>query len=124
MAYQVGVVRRRRFQLRFPCLLRAEIAKGEGYYNYEICRIGVEELSGRSVFYKDVNGDVFHTYSSFGRGGEDVLGTYRLLDLVPKGRDETGPNRNLSDWVRHHDRYGDRGFVAPTGRWVPEASES
>ncbi len=99
-----------------------EITKGEGYYNYEIRKIGVDELSGRSVFYKNVNGDVFHTYSSYGRGGEDLLGTYRLLDLVPKGRDETGPNRNLSDWVRHHDRYGDRGFVAPTGRWVPEAS--
>jgi predicted dithiol-disulfide oxidoreductase (DUF899 family) len=101
-----------------------EITKGEGYYNYEIRKIGVDELSGRSVFYKNVNGDVFHTYSSYGRGGEDLLGTYRLLDLVPKGRDETGPNRNLSDWVRHHDRYGDRGFVAPTGRWVREASRS
>jgi predicted dithiol-disulfide oxidoreductase (DUF899 family) len=83
-----------------------EIAKGLGYYNYEMRKIGIEELSGRSVFYKDPNGDVFHTYSSYGRGGEDMLGTYRLLDLVPKGRDETGPNRNLTDWVRHHDRYG------------------
>jgi predicted dithiol-disulfide oxidoreductase (DUF899 family) len=101
-----------------------EIAKGEGYYNYGIRKVGIDELSGRSVFYKDVNGDVFHTYSSYGRGGEDLLGTYRLLDLVPKGRDETGPNRNLSDWVRHHDRYGDRGFVAPIGRWVPEAPRS
>jgi predicted dithiol-disulfide oxidoreductase (DUF899 family) len=100
-----------------------EIAKGESYYNYEIRKIGIDELSGRSVFYKDTNGDVFHTYSSYGRGGEDLLGTYRLLDLVPKGRDETGPNRNLSDWVRHHDRYGDRGSVAPTGRWVPETSQ-
>ena len=99
-----------------------EIAKGEGYYNYEIRKIGIDELSGRSVFYKDAHGDVFHTYSSYGRGGEDMLGTYRLLDLVPKGRDETGPNGNLSDWVRHHDRYGDRGFVAATGRWVSEAS--
>ena len=85
-----------------------EIAKGEGYYNYETRKIGVEELSGRSVFYKDMNGDVFHTYSSYGRGGEDLLGTYRLLDLVPKGREETGPNHNLTDWVRHHDRYGDQ----------------
>ena len=99
-----------------------EIAKGEGYYNYEIRKIGIDELSGRSVFYKDAHGDVFHTYSSYGRGGEDMLGTYRLLDLVPKGSDETGPNGNLSDWVRHHDRYGDRGFVAATGRWVSEAS--
>jgi predicted dithiol-disulfide oxidoreductase (DUF899 family) len=100
-----------------------EIGAGQGYYNYEMRKIGIDEMSGRSVFYKDPNGDVFHTYSSYGRGGEDVLVTYRLLDLVPKGRDETGPNRNLSDWVRHHDRYGDRGFVAPTGRWVPEGSQ-
>ena len=82
-----------------------EIAKGEAYYNYETRKIGIDELSGNSVFYKDVNGDVFHTYSSYGRGGEDMLGTYRFLDLVPKGRDETGPNHNLTDWVRHHDRY-------------------
>jgi predicted dithiol-disulfide oxidoreductase (DUF899 family) len=82
-----------------------EIARGEAYYNYEMRKIGIDELSGRSVFYKDENGDVFHTYSSYGRGGEDVLGTYRLLDIVAKGRDENGPNRNLTDWVRHHDRY-------------------
>jgi predicted dithiol-disulfide oxidoreductase (DUF899 family) len=85
-----------------------EIAKGEGYYNYEMRKIGIDEMSGRSVFHKDPTGEVFHTYSSYGRGGEDVLGTYRLLDLVPKGRDETGPNGNLTDWVRHHDRYSDQ----------------
>ena len=85
-----------------------EIAKGEVYYNYETRKIGIDELSGNSVFYKDVNGDVFHTYSSYGRGGEDMLSTYRFLDIVPKGRDETGPNGNLTDWVRHHDRYDDQ----------------
>jgi predicted dithiol-disulfide oxidoreductase (DUF899 family) len=82
-----------------------EVARGEAYYNYDTRKIGIDELSGRSVFYKDASGQVFHTYSSFGRGGEDVLGTYRLLDIVPKGRDEAGPGGNLSDWVRHHDRY-------------------
>ena len=85
-----------------------EIAKGQAYYNYETRKIGIDELPGCSVFYEDVDGDVFHTYSSYGRGGEDLLGTYRLLDLVPKGREETGPNHNLTDWVRHHDRYGDQ----------------
>jgi predicted dithiol-disulfide oxidoreductase (DUF899 family) len=99
-----------------------EIDQGNGYYNYEMRKIGIDEMSGRSVFHKDPTDEVFHTYSSYGRGGEDLLVTYRLLDLVPKGRNETGPNRNLSDWVRHHDRYGDRGFVAATGRWVPEVS--
>ena len=99
-----------------------EMQRGAGNYNYETRPIPIEELSGRSVFYKDESGAIFHTYSSFGRGGEDVLGTYRLLDIVPKGRDETGPRGNLSDWVRHHDRYGAAGTVASTGRWQPEAA--
>jgi hypothetical protein len=38
---------------------------------------------------------------------------------MPKGRNETGPNHNLNDWVRHHDRYDTGGYVAPTGRYVP-----
>jgi predicted dithiol-disulfide oxidoreductase (DUF899 family) len=85
-----------------------EIAKGEGYYNYEVREIGIDELSGRSVFYKDAAGDIFHTYSSYGRGGEPFLGTYSYIDITPKGRDET-INGNLTDWVRHHDRYQDDG---------------
>jgi len=95
-----------------------EIGKGEAYYNYEIRKVGIEELSGRSVFYKDENGDIFHTYSSYARGGDLMLGTYNILDLMPKGRNETGPNHNLTDWVRHHDRYDDGGFVDRTGRYV------
>jgi predicted dithiol-disulfide oxidoreductase (DUF899 family) len=83
-----------------------EIAKGEAYYNYEVREIGIDELSGRSVFYRDAAGDIFHTYSSYGRGGESFLGAYSYLDITPKGRDET-VNGNLTDWVRHHDRYHD-----------------
>ena len=82
-----------------------QIAKGETVYNYRRGAGSIEDLSGRSVFYKDADGNVFHTYSSFGRGGEDFLGTYRLLDITPKGRDETGPRHNLTDWVRRHDEY-------------------
>jgi predicted dithiol-disulfide oxidoreductase (DUF899 family) len=84
-----------------------EIARGEAYYNYELQKIGIDELSGRSVFYRDAAGDIFHTYSSFARGGEMFLGTYSFLDITPKGREET-VNGNLTDWVRHHDRYDDQ----------------
>ena len=82
----------------------AEVALGKAYYNYEVRDVGIDELSGRSVFYKDSSGDIFHTYSSYGRGGEMFLGTYHFLDITPKGRDET-INGNLTDWVRHHDKY-------------------
>jgi predicted dithiol-disulfide oxidoreductase (DUF899 family) len=84
-----------------------DIARGEAYYNYELQKIGIDELSGRSVFYRDAAGDIFHTYSSFARGGEMFLGTYSFLDITPKGREET-VNGNLTDWVRHHDRYDDQ----------------
>ena len=95
-----------------------QIARGEAYYNYETRDVPLEDLSGRSVFYKDADGAVFHTYSSYARGGDLLLGTYNILDLMPKGRNETGPNHNLTDWVRHHDRYGAGGVVNATGRYV------
>ena len=46
-------------------------------------------MPGLSVFYKDpISGEIFHTYSTYGRGLDPLVGTYTLLDLVPKGRDE------------------------------------
>ncbi len=95
----------------------AEVA-GQGYYNYEMTEVGIEDLSGLSVFYKDASGDVFHTYSTFGRGGEETLGAYMFLDMTPKGRNEHGPNHNLTDWVRLHDLYEEQGHVDAQGRWV------
>jgi predicted dithiol-disulfide oxidoreductase (DUF899 family) len=59
------------------------------------------------VFHKDANGDIFHTYSTYGRGLESLIGAYSYLDIAPLGRNEHGPRGNLTDWVRHHDRYGD-----------------
>jgi predicted dithiol-disulfide oxidoreductase (DUF899 family) len=82
-----------------------DIGRGRVYYNYEMRELKSEELPGLSVFYQDASGDVFHTYSSYARGAEELLGTYIWLDLTPKGRNETGPSFDLTDWVKHHDRY-------------------
>jgi predicted dithiol-disulfide oxidoreductase (DUF899 family) len=82
-----------------------ETAKGTVYYNYEEREFGSEEAHGISVFAREGT-DVFHTYSSYGRGGDLFLGAYNWLDLVPKGRDEDGLAFTMA-WVRHHDRYGD-----------------
>jgi predicted dithiol-disulfide oxidoreductase (DUF899 family) len=97
----------------------AQLVNGTAFYNYRTGPVPLEDLSGLSVFYKDEAGDIFHTYSSFGRGGEERLGTYVYLDMTPKGRNENGPNHSLADWVRHHDRYGAPGHVSAVGRWVP-----
>jgi len=81
-----------------------EAAKGSQAYNYGSSPYGKEELPGISAFFKDDNGDVFHTYSTYGRGVDVMMGTYRMLDLTPKGRDEIGDAVRMG-WVRHHDRY-------------------
>ncbi|MGD0436412.1 MAG: DUF899 family protein, partial [Bryobacteraceae bacterium] len=81
-----------------------ELAQGEVYYNYGREKFGGEEAPGLSVFTKDATGDVFHTYSSYARGLDILVGAYNFLDLAPKGRDEDGLAFTMA-WVRHHDRY-------------------
>jgi predicted dithiol-disulfide oxidoreductase (DUF899 family) len=84
-----------------------EIAKGEAFHNFALRKVDGDEASGVSVFYMDESGDIFHTYSAFGRGDEELVGAYMFLDLTPKGRNESGPNNDMRDWVRHHDKYVD-----------------
>lgn len=81
-----------------------EVASGHIDYNYGEWPHAYEEWPGISVFYKNDAGEVFHTYSRYGRGVEDMMGTYRMLDLVPKGRDERDVEYKM-EWIRHHDRY-------------------
>ena len=91
---------------------QAELA-GEINYNYGKTRFPVEEAPGLSVFYKDEAGNIFHTYSTYARGLDALVGTYQFLDLVPKGRDEAGLAFSMA-WVRHHDKYGDDYVLNPT----------
>ena len=78
--------------------------KRETYYNYRMEKSAGGERPGISVFYKSENGGIFHTYSAFSRGLENLIGAYALLDMVPKGRDES-TLKNGMDWVRRHDQY-------------------
>ncbi len=84
-----------------------EKTSGKVLYNYEIIEdFPSEERPGASVFYKNEAGEVFHTYSTYGRGLDILIGAYNFLDLAPKGRDEDGLAWSMA-WVRHHDRYDD-----------------
>jgi predicted dithiol-disulfide oxidoreductase (DUF899 family) len=99
---------------------REEVASGRALYNYGKApewAAELKDLSGDSVFYKDEAGQIFHTYSTFGRGGEEFLGIYRILDAMPKGRDENGPYHSLTDWARPRNTYGRGGNVEPNGRY-------
>lgn len=81
-----------------------ELSRGAVDYNYARQSFPSEEAPGISVFISTDAGEVFHTYSTFGRGVEAMMCTYAMLDLVPKGRDEAQLNYSMA-WVRHHDRY-------------------
>jgi predicted dithiol-disulfide oxidoreductase (DUF899 family) len=93
-----------------------ERSRGEVYYNYGMLNFPAEEAPGISLFYKNDAGEVFHTYSTYGRGVEAMMGTYNLLDLAPKGRDERDVDYKM-EWVRHHDRYE----PAPVAKAAPAA---
>jgi predicted dithiol-disulfide oxidoreductase (DUF899 family) len=84
-----------------------EIAGGKVDYNYTTNgTFPSEEAPGLSAFCKDAKGDIFHTYSAYGRGLDILIGAYNFLDLMPKGRDEAALPWTMA-WVRHHDRYDD-----------------
>jgi predicted dithiol-disulfide oxidoreductase (DUF899 family) len=100
-----------------------DVKDGRVFYNYDMAPFMSEEASGLSFFYKNPTGEIFHTYSTFGRGDEKMLTAYMLLDMTPKGRNETGRG-NLSDWVRHHDKYESGGHVDHTGRYIAEGAST
>ncbi|HRE81489.1 MAG TPA: thioredoxin family protein [Opitutaceae bacterium] len=80
-----------------------EIEQGGVPYNFKVAGPGdlFDEMPGASVFVRDAQGTVYHTYSTYTRGLDFLIGAHHYLDLTPKGRNE----RHTMDWVRHHDRY-------------------
>jgi predicted dithiol-disulfide oxidoreductase (DUF899 family) len=84
---------------------KEELAKSKVNYNYGTVE-GFDELPGLSVFFKDKDDTVYHTYSSYARGNEEVIGAFIYLDITPKGRNE----KEIMDWVKRNDEYG-----APAG---------
>ncbi|SFJ60515.1 Predicted dithiol-disulfide oxidoreductase, DUF899 family [Bosea sp. OK403] len=91
----------------------AERAARRYDYNYEMHDGEGGEMPGFSVFYRNEAGEIFHTYSTYARGGDLLIGANNFLDMMPKGRNET----TIMDWMRHHDRYEDK--PAATGASEP-----
>jgi predicted dithiol-disulfide oxidoreductase (DUF899 family) len=82
-----------------------EMARKTVYYNFGLTEFPNDEAPGFSVFAKGADGNIYHTYSAYSRGLDQFMGTYTLLDLMPKGRDEEPDKFYKMDWVRYHDRY-------------------
>ena len=81
-----------------------QVASGKIDYNFGAWKDANDELPGVSAFIRNEASEIFHTYSTYGRGVEVMMGTYRMLDLMPKGRDEEDLDFTMQ-WVRHHDSY-------------------
>ncbi|HLJ72149.1 MAG TPA: thioredoxin family protein [Roseiarcus sp.] len=81
----------------------SDLAKGEVFYNFRSIKSAEanDELPGLSAFAKDEDGQVYHTYSSYARGPEELIGALMILDRAPKGRNE----QRTMDFVRRHDEY-------------------
>jgi predicted dithiol-disulfide oxidoreductase (DUF899 family) len=88
------------FKISFP---DDEVGK-EGIYNFGTTKVYGEEMPGISVFIKNESGEVFRTYSAYAWGLDIIVGTYNLLDMAPKGRDEANLPFTMS-WVKRHDEY-------------------
>ena len=80
-----------------------QVRSGVLPYNYRRIKMKIDELQGLSAFYRDKNGDIYHTYSTYERGIDLMNTTYNFIDLTAKGRDEK-PGA-AQDWVRYHDEY-------------------
>ena len=80
-----------------------DLGDGKGFYNFTAVTPGTapDELPGLSAFYKNESGEIFHTYSSYARGLEELVGTLMILDRAPKGRNEDA----TMNFVRRHDEY-------------------
>jgi predicted dithiol-disulfide oxidoreductase (DUF899 family) len=110
------------FNYDYQATFRQDSTSGESvYYNYTMQTFPDRDAPGLSVFYKDGSGTVYHTYSTYARGLDILLGTYNYLDLVPKGRDEHGPTGG-EGWIRHHDRYPDAQLAGLTRSQRPAAN--
>jgi predicted dithiol-disulfide oxidoreductase (DUF899 family) len=81
---------------------KEDLAAGRAIYNYGTPLKSSEDMYGTSVFAKDASGDIFHTYSTYHRGNELLMGAFMWLDLVPKGRNEVD---GVMSWVKLHDEY-------------------
>jgi predicted dithiol-disulfide oxidoreductase (DUF899 family) len=91
------------FNYDYQASFRSEdLAKGDVFFNYRYEKMDMRDREGVSVFYKDDDGAIYHTYSCYARGIDILNGAYNFIDLTPAGRNEGGAPQS---WVRYHDRY-------------------
>jgi predicted dithiol-disulfide oxidoreductase (DUF899 family) len=79
-----------------------DIAAGRATFNYGTRIKRSEDMMGASIFARSEDGEIYHTYSAFARGIENLMGTFMWLDLTPRGRHQfdDGRRRLSEDGLR------------------------
>jgi predicted dithiol-disulfide oxidoreductase (DUF899 family) len=89
------------FKYDFGAAFTDEQQRHGAEYNFKHVSSPEPQREGMSVFaLKD--GVPHHTYSTYDRGVEQFMGTFRYLDVAPLGRNEEG---NVAGWWHRHDEY-------------------
>jgi predicted dithiol-disulfide oxidoreductase (DUF899 family) len=84
---------------------REDLDKGDVRYNFKVQKLRSEEQPGLSSFYKNENGEMFRTYSTYERGLDMLLGAYNFIDLTAKGRNEASAMEWIPEnWIEIHDQ--------------------
>jgi len=88
------------FKYDFGAAFTEEQQRNGAEYNFRRVDHPAPQREGMSAFALS-DGVVHHTYSTYDRGTEQLMGTYRMLDLAPLGRNEEEP----AAWWHRHDEY-------------------
>jgi predicted dithiol-disulfide oxidoreductase (DUF899 family) len=91
------------FKYDFGAAFTEEQQRDGAEYNFRHLDDPGQQAPGMSAFAL-ADGIVYHVYSTYARGVEQLMGTYRFLDLAPLGRNEEGLN-SPADWWHRHDEY-------------------
>jgi predicted dithiol-disulfide oxidoreductase (DUF899 family) len=94
------------FNYDFGVAFTEEQRRNGADYNFRHVDEPEPQKEGMSVFALQ-DGAVHHTYSTYARGVEALMGTYQFLDLAPWGRNEDGLEFPQA-WWRRHDEYDKR----------------
>jgi len=88
------------FPYDFGAAFTEEQQRNGGEYNFRHVDQPPPQREGMSVFALE-DGVAHHTYSTYARGVEQLMGTLRILNLAPRGRNEQGLEHPGAWWHRH-----------------------
>jgi predicted dithiol-disulfide oxidoreductase (DUF899 family) len=92
------------FKYDFGAAFTEEQQRNGAEYNFKhVDQPPWPQREGMSVFALQ-DGIVHHSYSTYDRGVEQLMGTYRYLDIAPLGRNE----ETAAEWWKRHDEYETR----------------